>query len=323
MQFKSPELLLLIVLLLPLALMLFKKGGTLESYFDKEALKRLQLNDTIMTPVMKNILLLSAAFLMIIALARPYKDNGEIKVSSSTIDVMAGFDISRSMFANDIYPNRLALAKKKFKSLSEDMKETKIGVIGFSSRAFLISPLTEDFGTLDYLVEHMNFDSVTLRGTSVMNALEVTNDLMKESENKALVLFTDGGDKTDFSKEIAYAKEHHIVVFVYNIGTKKGGVIPTDEGAMTDKHGDIVVVRRNEKIKELALQSGGAYMESSLQTNDIKALADAIKQRFTKKNLENSTIRDVKEFFYYPLMLALLLLLLSLYSVPAKRREHV
>ncbi len=323
MQFKSPELLLLIVLLLPLALMLFKKGGSMESYFDKEALKRLQLNDTVMTPVMKNILLLLAAFLMIIALARPYEDNGEIKVSSSTIDVMAGFDISRSMFANDIYPNRLALAKKKFKAFSEDMKETKIGVIGFSSRAFLVSPLTEDFGTLDYLVEHMNFDSVTLRGTSVMNALEVTNDLMKESENKALVLFTDGGDNTDFSKEIAYAKAHHIVVFVYNIGTQKGGVIPTAEGAMTDKNGDIVVVRRNDKIKQLALQSGGAYMESSLQTNDIKALADAIKQRFTKKNLENSTIRDVKEFFYYPLILALLLLVMSLYSLPAKRREHV
>ena len=323
MQFKSPELLLLLVLLLPLGLMLFKKAGTLRAYFDADALKRLQLSESLLSPTLKNSFLLLASALMIIALARPYVDNGEIKVSSSSIDVMAAFDISRSMFANDVYPNRLAMAKKKFKTFSEDMKESKIGVIGFSSRAFLISPLTEDFGTLDYLVNHMSLDSVTLKGTSVMNALEVTNDLMKESKKKALVLFTDGGDKSDFSEEITYAKAHNIVVFIYNIGTKKGGVIADENGAMTDAKGDIVVVRLNEKIKTLALQSGGAYMKYSLKNNDIKALANAIKQRFSEKNVENSTIRDLRELFYYPLMLALLLLFMSLYGLPIKRRQDV
>lgn len=323
MQFKSPEFLLLLVLLLPFALLLLKKEGTLKAYFDPEILKRLQVSDTLLSPRIKNALLLLSSGLMIIALARPYIDNGEIKVSSSSIDVMAAFDISRSMFANDIYPNRLELAKQKFKSFSKDMQESKIGIIGFSSRAFLVSPLTEDFGTLEYLVNHMNFDSVNLRGTSVMNALEVTQDLMKKSEKKALVLFTDGGDKKDFSKEIAYAKSHHIVVFVYNIGTSKGGVIPDRNGALTDKKGDIVVVRLNEKIKELALQSGGAYMEYSLKNNDINALAGAIKSRFSEKNVEDSTIRDLKELFYYPLSLALLMLFLSLYSLPSRRSQHV
>ena len=323
MEFKSPELLLLLLLLLPLALMLFKKAGTLRAYFDADALKRLQISENIFSPNFKNALLLLATASMIFALARPYVDNGEIKVSSSSIDVMAGFDISRSMFANDVYPNRLALAKKKFKEFSDDMQETKIGIIGFSSRAFLISPLTEDFGTLDYLVSHMNLDSVTLKGTSVMNALQVTNDLMSESAKKALILFTDGGDKSDFSEEIAYAKEHKIVIFVYNIGTEKGGVIADKNGAMTDENGDIVVVRLNDKIKTLALQSGGAYMEYSLKTNDINALASAIKQRFSEKNEEDSTIRDLRELFYYPLILALILLFMSLYGLPMKRRKHV
>jgi len=323
MQFRSPEFLLLLLLLLPMGLLLFRKGNSLKEYFDAEVLKKLQYSDALISPLLKSMLLLLAAASMIVALARPYVDEGEVKVSTSTIDVMAAFDISRSMFANDVYPSRLALAKKKFKSFSEDFKEAKIGVIGFSSRAFLISPLTEDFGTLDYLVNHMNFDSVTLRGTSVMNALEVTNDLMKESAKKALVLFTDGGDKDDFSEEIAYAKEHHIVVFVYNIGTAKGGVIPDENGAMTDKNGDIVVVRLNEKIRTLALQSGGAYMKYSLKTNDIDALAQAIKQRFSEKNVEDSTIKDVHELFIYPLMLAMFLLLMSLYSLPTKRRDDV
>lgn len=323
MQFKSPEYLLLLLLLLPMALMLFRKEGSLKAYFDAEVLEKLQLSEGVISLKVKSLFLLLSAAMMIVALGRPYVDEGEIKVSSSSIDVIAAFDLSRSMFANDVYPNRLALAKKKFKSFSDDFEEAKIGVIGFSSRAFLISPLTEDFATLDYLVSNMNLDSVTLRGTSVMNALEVTNDLMKESPKKALVLFTDGGDKKDFSEEISYAKNHNIVVFVYNIGTQKGGVIPEATGALTDKNGDIVVVRLNEKIKTLALQSGGAYMKYSLKNNDIDALAQAVKQRFSEKNEEESTIKDVRELFYYPLSLGLLLLLLSLYSLPVKRRNDV
>ncbi len=323
MQFKSPEFLLLLLLLLPLAFMLFRKGATIAHYFDAEILKKLQLSDSFLSPAVKNSFLLLSTALMIVALARPYIDNGEIKVSSSTIDVMAAFDISRSMFANDVYPNRLALAKKKFHEFCGDFQEAKIGVIGFSSRAFLISPLTEDFATLDYLVGNMNLDSVTLRGTSVMNALEATNDLLKEGEKKALILFSDGGDSENFSKEIAYAKRHNIVVFAYNIGTTKGGVIPDKKGALTDKNGDIVVVRLNEKIKTLALQSGGAYMEHSLKTNDIDALAQAIKQRFSEKSEEESTIKDEKELFFYPLSVALVLLFLVLYSMPSRRRKDV
>ena len=322
MQFRSPELLLLLLLLIPFVLMLVRKEADLGHYFDAAILKKLQLSESFLSPALKSALLLFASALAIVALARPYIDNGEIKVKSSTVDIMAAFDISRSMFANDVYPNRLALAKKKFNDFTGDFKEAKIGVVGFSSRAFLISPLTEDFATLDYLVANMNLDSVTLRGTSVMNALEVTNDLLKESEKKALVLFSDGGDSEDFDKEIAYAKEHKIAVFVYNIGTGKGGIIPDEKGALTDEKGDIVVVRLNEKIKELALRSGGAYMAYSLKHNDINALAQAIKQRFSDRKEESSTIRDERELFYYPLALAMLLLFVSLYSIPSKRRSH-
>ena len=321
MQFKSPEFLLLLLLLLPLAFILFRKGATIAHYFDAEILKKLQLSDSFLSPAAKNSFLLLSSALMIIALARPYIDNGELKVSSSTIDVMAALDISRSMFANDVYPNRLALAKKKFQEFTADFQEAKIGVIGFTSRAFLISPLTEDFATLDYLVTNMNLDSITLRGTSVQNALEVTNDLLSESDKKALILFSDGGDSENFSKEIAYAKKHNIVVFVYNIGTSKGGVIPDGNGALTDENGDIVVVRLNQKIKTLALQSGGAYMEYTLKNNDINALAKAIKQRFNEKKEQESTIKDEKELFHYSLAVALVVLFLALYSMPARRRK--
>lgn len=322
MHFESPHFLFALILLLPLALLLFASKTKAQNAFDPEVLRLLLRTSHTVPQWLRHTLLLAAAALFIATLARPANDRGEIEVKSSTIDIVAGFDISRSMFANDVYPSRLALAKRKFDDLLGDINETRVGVVGFSSRAFMVSPLTEDFSTLRYLVKNMNTDSVNLRGTDILQALEQTDALLGGSEQKALLLFTDGGDKSDFGKEIAYAKAHNIVVFVYNIGTEKGGVIPTEQGAMTDKKGDIVVVRRNDAVKALALESGGAYMNYSLQNNDIKALADALKARFTSKKENSDVIRDVEELFVWPLGAGIVLLILALYSLPQIRSRH-
>jgi len=113
MLFRSPELLLLLLLLLPLGAMLFRKGADLGHYFDAAILKKLAFSESLLSPVVRNMLLLFSSAMMIVALARPYIDNGEIKVKSSTIDIMAAFDISRSMFANDVYPDRLGIFRRR------------------------------------------------------------------------------------------------------------------------------------------------------------------------------------------------------------------
>lgn len=322
MRFEDPTLFWLLLLLVPPAFALFAPKSKTKSTFDPDVLKLLLQHSRTLPQWLRNVLLLGAALLFVTALARPVNDKGEIKVQTSTIDIVAAFDISRSMFADDIYPSRLALAKRKFDAFLKDVNETRVGVIGFSSRAFMVSPLTEDFSTLRYLVNNMNTDSVSLRGTDILQALEQTDALLGDSEKKALLLFTDGGDGKDFTKEIAYAKAHNIVVFVYNIGTEKGGVIPTEHGAMTDKEGHIVVVRRNDAIKTLALQSGGAYLDYSLRRNDIDALAGAIKTRFTSRRESSDVIRDVEELFVWPLSAGVFLLLMALYSLPRKRSRH-
>jgi len=322
MHFEQPYFLFALTLLAPLGWLLFAPKKQTRHTFAPEVLALLLRTPDTLPQWLRSTLLLGAAACFIAALARPVVDRGEIRVRSSTIDIIAAFDLSRSMFANDIYPDRLTLAKRKFDALLDDVNETRVGVIGFSARAFMVSPLTEDFATLRYLVDNMNTDSVTLRGTDILQALEQTDALLEGSDKKALLLFTDGGDKKDFGKAIAYAKEHGIVVFVYNIGTKKGGVIPAEHGAMTDRNGDIVVVRRNDAIKTLALQSGGAYMKYTLQHNDIRSLADALKKRFTPKKAADDVVRDIKELFVWPLGGGVLLLLFALYSLPRKRSRH-
>ena len=316
MVFENSEYLWLLLLLLPLGFFFKENKQSLEAHFDPAILKKMRHKHKTLSKKVRNMLLILALALAIVALARPIINNGEIKVQSSSIDVMVGFDISHSMFAEDVYPNRFEFAKRKFDTFLEQMKEAKIAVIGFSSQAFLISPLTKDTGSLKFLVKNMSFDNMSLKGTDIHSTLEVTENLLTKHKRKALLLFTDGGDKNDYSKEIAYAKEHEIVVFVYAIGTQKGGVIKGKNGVLKDQQGNIVVVKRNENIKTLALESGGAYLQHSMQKEDIKALSDNIKSKFKSTKSKEQTIRDTQELFVFPLLLAMLLFFVSFSSLP-------
>ena len=320
MVFDNSEYLWLLLLLLPLGFFLKESKQSLEAYFDPAILKKMQHTQRALSKKVRNILLILALAFGIVALARPIVFNGEVKVQSSSIDVMVGFDISHSMFAQDVYPNRFEFAKRKFDTFLADMKETRIGVVGFSSQAFLISPLTKDIGSLKFLVKNMSFDNMSLKGTDIHSVLEVTEKLLDKQKRKALLLFTDGGDKDDYSKEIAYAKEHGIVVFVYTIGTDKGGVIKGKEGVLKDAKGDIVVVKRNDSIKALAVESGGAYLKYSMQQNDIKTLSENIKSKFKTTQKKEQTIRDTQELFMFPLLLAMLLFFVSFTSLPRGKK---
>ena len=319
--FNNIELLLLLILLLPLLYMMKQQGGELESIFSKEVLKRVKLKQNSLSKWWRNIFWIIAIALTIVALARPQIDNGEIKVKSSFINVVTAIDMSKSMFANDVYPSRFDFAKKKFFDSLAYFKNTKIALIGFSSQTFLISPLTQDFHSLKFLGKNLNLDYLNLKGTDIRATLESANNLFGNEKQKILLIFTDGSDQKEFNKEIAYAKEHNIVIYIYNIGTDKGGIIKDKNGVLKDKKGDIVVVKRTDNIKELAMQTGGAYMKYSLANNDIKLLADTIQSSFKAQKEESSTIKDRKELFYYPLALALLFLFISLFSIPKKGEQ--
>ncbi len=318
MSFHNPQLLWLLLLILPMVWMLKQGKSPLERIFNPRILEKIRVPRSGLSGKVRSIFMIVAFALAVVAVARPQIDRGEIKVKSSFVNVVVGFDISRSMFADDVYPNRFEFAKRKFDHFLKYLKNTKVALIGFSSRSFLIAPLTEDFHSLKFLTKNLGLEYLNLRGTSIMSALEAANNLFENQDKKVLVLFTDGGDETDLSKEIAYAKEHHITVFIYAIGTKKGGVIKTKNGVLKDARGDIVIVRRNDAIKKLALETGGAYMVYSLKNDDVKSLAEIIQSKFKAKLQEETTIKNREELFYYPLAAAVLFLFTAFFSLPRR-----
>jgi len=319
--FLYPAALLLLAVPALLWLLRSQGGDALRRRFAPELYQKMVARGGGLSRRTRQALLLCAMALAIVALARPVIDRGEIRVKEEHIDLVVAFDISRSMFADDIYPNRFAFAKRKFFDLLEDLKNARVGVIGFSSRAFLVAPLTRDYASLKYLVEHMGFDYVTLKGTDMMAPLQVTANLLKNRRHKALLLFTDGGDSRDFSKEIAYAKKEGIKVFVYAVATKKGGVMKLPDGVVRDRDGQVVVTRLNPAVAKLAEATGGVYMLFSLGKGDMRAMARAIETRLRPEEARESVIHDRRELFYYPLAAAVALFLIGFSSLPRRKEE--
>lgn len=308
-----------ILILLALLFIISGKIKDYSRYFDPMMLQKIIIGKN---QKKLNFLLLTLSFIfLIIALAKPIWKNKPITIPSESLDMIVAFDISKSMQATDIYPSRLEFAKNKFYNILKNIKDEKIGVIGFSSEAFMIAPLTNDMMTLKYLVHNLSTEYISTKGSDVHKALESTNQLLEKSKQKALIILTDGTDNNDFTKELNYAKENNIKVFVYAIATKKGGVIKEKDDILKDKNGNIVITKLNENIKTLALQSGGAYLEYSTHSNDIKAFLDVIKKQFKQKKQKDITIKDNQEYFYIPLILGMIFYMIAISGFGFKKSK--
>jgi len=295
-----------------------KNKNSYESFFAKDVLEKIRVKQKGFSPKTRNYFLLLSLVFVIISLGRPVSDNGEVQIKENHLNMIVGVDISKSMFIEDIYPDRFEFAKQKFNILLKSLENVRISIIGFNNLAYLVSPFSEDYDSLDFLVKNIDTTNMHFSGTDFMSLLKATVNLYDYDKKKTLLIFTDGGEQNDFRKEIKYAKEHDIVIFVYAIGSDAGGVIKTKDMIEHDKDGNIIVLKINENIKKLAKQSGGSYMKFSLKKNDIVALSDKIKSKSIGD--KGSVILDKTELFYYPLVVALLLFFMANFSFRHKSR---
>jgi len=315
MVFEQIELLYLII---PVALLWFfihNNNSHVEDLFSTAVLTKISLNHhKISTKTRLRLLLLSMA-LIIVALSKPALESGEIKLNKQLSDVIVAIDMSKSMLANDIYPNRFEFAKNKLQISLDEIKNTRIGILGFANQAFLISPLTDDFNSLKFLIKNLRLDSISLTGTNISNILKSANDLFGNSSNKQLLLLTDGGDSNDFSEEIDYANEQNIQVFIFDIASERGSSIHTEAGALEDDYGNLVIVKENPNIIKLANKTQGSYLKYSLNNQDLSNFVNKFKQHASSKN---TSIVQKRQLFYYPLTLALVLSFFAFFSLPRK-----
>lgn len=248
MTFLHPEFLyyMLPPLFILFALLLTQKDVQAQ-FFSEEVIDKLRTNANTLTLQARNALFFLIGFLIVIALAQPVIKDGTIQVKQKSADIMVALDISNSMLAQDVYPNRLQLAKKKAQDFIDGVDGDRIGVMAFAKNSYLVSPLSFDTKAVKFLLQKLDTTSITQQGTSIQTLLESFNKHSK-NEQKYLLIFSDGGDKKDFSQEIAYAKEHKISVFVVAMGSKKGAAVKDVNGEFIKQNGQIIISKLNEKM---------------------------------------------------------------------------
>ena len=172
--------------------------------------------------------LLALAF-FIIALAKPQMGYTEHEVSGKGRNVMIAMDVSRSMLATDIAPNRLQRAKLAVQDLITALPQDRIGLIAFSGRAFVQAPLTIDHTAILESIEQLDTETIPRGGTNIAMAIELAMETFNktESANHALVLFSDGDELEGTALEAAQkAKQEDIIVVAIGVGTTSGSIIP-------------------------------------------------------------------------------------------------
>jgi Ca-activated chloride channel family protein len=290
-------------------------------YFTQEVMDRLRVSTNTLTLKARNALFLLMGGFIIIALAEPVIKEGTVEVKAKSADIMIAIDISDSMLASDIYPNRLEAAKQKVLTLLDEKLNERIGIVAFAKNSYLVSPLSFDASVVAFLLRQLDTSSITEKGTDFLSLLDVVNKIQKDQDKKYLLLLSDGGDKSDFSDEIELAKKHNITLFILGIATKKGAPIKLQDGTFIKYKGDIIISKLNEKIADLALKTGGVYIEGTTSSKDIKTMFKEIIDKSDQKELKSEKIQRYTPLFYYPLGMSLILLLIATSSIGGRKKS--
>lgn len=256
--------------------------------------------------------------LVLIAFLGPSFGDAKKEIKSVGKDIMICVDLSKSMDAFDIQPTRLEKVKFEMKRIVEAFSSDRMGVIIFSSEAFMQCPLTFDQNALNLFIETINTNLVPSSGTDFGPPLRMAQQKFENDEalarekSKVVILISDGEDFGEETEEVAKdVEDAGIKLFTLGVGTQAGSPINAQRGYKTDREGKTVITKLNdEPLKKLATRAGGQYFELSDNRNDVTKLIHTINN--IEGELRDTRFVDVSaNRYYYFLILALGLLCLD------------
>ena len=262
--------------------------------------------------ILKFILWSLAFVFVVLGLANPQIGSKMEKVKRSGIDVMIALDVSKSMLAEDIKPNRLLRAKNFINTFIEQLNNDRLGIIIFAGRAYLQMPLTVDYSAAKLFLNSVNTDLVPTQGTAIAEVAELSREsfVKGDTKHKALIIITDGEDNEGGAEEaIEAAANEGVKTFIVGLGTEKGAPIPDARGDYKrDGDGNIVLSKANfEMMKALASKGKG---KAFLAGNGNEAINEIFKElgRINTKDFEEYTFTDFNDQFQWCLLIAAILL---------------
>ena len=287
---------------------------------DERIVNSLIPNESVSKPYIKFIVITIAFVLIVIGIINPQVGSKLEKVKREGIDLMLVLDVSNSMLAEDIKPNRLERSKMAISSLVNKLEGDRIGIIIFAGNAYKQLPLTTDYAAARLFLSAVDTKIVPSQGTAIGEAIDLAVASFDDGEhNKAIIVITDGENHEDDAIGAATsASELGIKVFTIGMGLPEGSPIPlynqygNQTGFKKDRQGQTVITKLNEDmLRQIAAAGDGSYARANNASTGLRKIFDDISE-IEKKEIETKQFTDYEDRFQYYLGAAFLLLLLEL-----------
>jgi len=306
-------------------LFLLWKKKTLSKYGDWAVIKQLMPEYSVWKPVLKFTGMSIVLAALILALADPQTGSRLEKVKRKGIDLMICLDVSNSMMAQDIKPNRLERAKQSILRLIDNLEGDRIGIIVFAGKAFTQLPITTDYAAGKMFTSTINTGIVATQGTAIGEAIEAAANGFGESKhNKAIVIITDGEDhEGSVLEQTEAAVKKGITIYTIGMGLPEGVPIPEYSGTVQtgykkDREGQTVMTKLDETLLQRIASIGkGMYVRATTSETGLGKIFDDI-GKIQKTEIEEKQFSDYEDRFQYFVALALLILILDLFVFERK-----
>lgn len=302
------------------------KRRALRSLGEKQVVALLIPEVSFRRPLIKFGCFILAYTLLVVAVADPKIGSRLEEVKQKSADIMILLDVSNSMLAQDMVPNRLESAKRSIAQLIDNLHHDRIGIVVFAGEAFVQLPVTTDYSAAKLFLNTINTDIVPTQGTAIGAAIEtgMKSFDFKNGTGKAMIIITDGENHEDDAVSAAKeAASKGVMVNVIGTGSIGGAPVPIIQngkqvGFHTDSLGKSVVSKLNEEMaREVATAGAGAYVRATQAESGLSIVMDQIAK--AQRNAVNSkSFKDFEDRFQYLLVPALLFLLLDFFMANRK-----
>jgi len=300
----------------------------MEKFIDKRLLSNISRSFDIRYAYTKAVILSIGIILSLVALSRPQLGFKWNEVKREGIDIIFAVDISKSMLADDVSPNRLERSKLALKEMVQSLKGDRVGILAFSGESFLQCPPTLDYDGFLVCLRGLGVDTISRGGTSLANAIKKAIDTYGDDlkRYKVLVLISDGEEhEGDAILMAERAKKENIKIFCIGVGSKAGSYIPhIDERGrrvfLRDEKGNRIKSQMNEELlKKIAFTTGGVYTQSTRTDFGLRNIYKQKISKFKKQEQKGKKNKIYNERFQIPLFIAILLLCAE--SIISERRR--
>lgn len=314
------------VMLLLFALSIASRNRRLNRLAEPQLLGNLVSNISNVNTAVKYILWRLAAAFLITALINPQFGSKMAEAKVKGIDIMLAVDVSNSMLAEDLSPNRLVRAKRAIEQMVEKLHGDRLGIVVFAGQPYVQLPITSDYSAAKLFLSTIDTDIVPVQGTDIGAAIRLSGESFSSESpaQKVIVVITDGENhEADAVKAAQEASDQGIKVFTIGMGSAEGAPIPRYNGSVrtgfrTDKEGNVVVSKLNEDmLRQIADAGNGSYVRASNAQVGLAPLLEEL-NRMEKTDLGTVAFSEYEDRFQVFIALALLCILLEALVLPRK-----